>query len=168
MTDRPAPSPLREIDDDAIGLAARLMRGAVHGALAVLEPGSGHPLASRTAVAVDETGAAIILISTLAAHAGALQADARCSLLLGEPGKGDPLAHPRVTLIGSARRLGRDGDESARARERFLASHPKSALYADFADFAFWKIEPERASLNGGFGRAWQLDRAAIARAAAG
>lgn len=168
MTDRPAPSPLREIDEDAIGLAARLMRDAAHGALAVLEPGSGHPLASRTAVAVDETGAAIILISTLAAHAGALQADARCSLLLGEPGKGDPLAHPRVTLIGSARRLGRDGDECARARERFLASHPKSALYADFADFAFWKIEPERASLNGGFGRAWQLDRAAIARAAAG
>jgi len=163
----PKPSTLRDVDTDALALAARLLRNAGHGALATLEPGTGHPLASRTAIAIDDDGAPLILISSLAAHAGALLADGRCSLLLGEPGAGDPLAHPRMTLIGRARRLHPDSDEGVRARERFLAAHPKSTLYADFADFAFWKIVPERASLNGGFGRAWLLDRDALSRARA-
>ena len=160
---------LREVDGDAIALAARLLGSARHGTLAVLEAGGGHPLASRTAFACDTDGAPIILVSRLAAHTAALEADPRCSLLVGEPGSGDPLAHPRMTLIARARPLERGTDEGARARERFLAAHPKSALYADFADFSFWRIEAARASLNGGFGRAWLLDgeplRAALAAA---
>ena len=160
---------LRDADDEASALAARLLGSARHGTLAVLEPGSGHPLASRTAFACDTDGAPIILVSRLAAHTAALEADPRCSLLVGEPGSGDPLAHPRMTLIGRARPLQRGAAEGARARERFLAAHPKSALYADFADFSFWRIEAARASLNGGFGRAWLLDgeplRAALAAA---
>jgi putative heme iron utilization protein len=50
-----------------------------------------------------------------------------------------------------------DGTERQQIRSRYLMRHPKSALYADFADFAFWMIEPERASLNGGFGKAYAL-----------
>jgi hypothetical protein len=156
---------LRPVDDAALALLARLLRTAGHGTLATLEAGSGHPLASRTAFACDDDGAPIVLVSRLAAHTAALEADPRCSLLAGEPGAGDPLAHPRATLVGRARRLERDSADGARARERFLAAHPKSALYADFADFSFWRIELERASLNGGFGRAWQLGRDDLRRA---
>jgi len=156
---------LREVGDEAIALAAGLLGASGHGTLAVLEPGSGHPLASRTAFACAEDGAPIILVSRLAAHTPALEADPRCSLLVGEPGSGDPLAHPRITLIGRARRLERGSAEGADARERFLGVHPKSALYADFADFSFWRIEAERASLNGGFGRAWLLEADALRHA---
>jgi putative heme iron utilization protein len=39
-------------------------------------------------------------------------------------------------------------------RGRFLRRHPKSELYAGFADFSFWRISVERAHLNGGFARA--------------
>ena len=39
-------------------------------------------------------------MSELAGHRQALERNGACSLLVGEPGKGDPLAHPRVTLIG--------------------------------------------------------------------
>jgi len=156
---------LRDVDDEAIALAAGLIGASGHGTLAVLEPGSGHPLASRTALASAADGAPVILVSRLAAHTAALEADARCSLLVGEPGSGDPLAHPRIALIGRARRLERGSAEGDDARERFLAVHPKSALYADFADFAFWRIEPERASLNGGFGRAWLLEGDALRQA---
>jgi heme iron utilization protein len=42
-------------------------------------------------------------------------------------------------------------------RTRFLNRHPKSALYADFGDFAFYLVKLERAHLNGGFGRAASL-----------
>jgi hypothetical protein len=148
---------LQAVDDKARALARRLLAETRFGALAVLEPGTGHPLASRTAVAPDVDGAPLMLMSGLAAHTTALAADPRCSLLLGEPGSGDPLAYPRVTVIGVARRLERDTEAGAIARERYLALHPKAALYADFGDFAFWRLDVLRASLNAGFGRAYAL-----------
>jgi hypothetical protein len=148
---------LRPVDEETRTLARGLLAQARYAALAVLEPQSGHPLASRVALALDTDGVPIILISTLSAHTPALQADARCSLLVGEPGRGDPLAHPRLTLIGHARQLAAGSTEQQRARSRYLQAQPKSALYADFADFSFWRIEPERASLNAGFGRAYAL-----------
>lgn len=150
---------LRETDDEAVALARRLVRSARYGALATLEPGDGAPHASRVAVATDGDGAPVILISQLSAHRAALDADQRCSLLLGEPGKGDPLAHPRISVACRARQIPRDGQEGTRIRRRYLARHPKAALYADFADFAFFRLEPLKAGLNGGFGRAYALER---------
>lgn len=146
---------LQPVDDDARAQAGRLMRLAAHGSLAVLEPMTGHPLASRVSLATEVSGAPVFLISQLSAHFGALEADPRASLLVGEPGRGDPLAHARITVIGRAEKLA-DAARAA-ARDRFLRRHPKAALYADFADFAFWRLTPERASLNGGFGRAYAL-----------
>jgi len=74
---------LQTVDDKARALARRLLGESRFGALAVLEPGTGHPLASRTAVAPDVDGAPLMLMSGLAAHTAALAADPRCSLLLG-------------------------------------------------------------------------------------
>jgi putative heme iron utilization protein len=115
-------------------------------------------LSSRISVATAQNGDPVFLISQLSAHFGALEADPRASVMLGEPGKGDPLAHPRITVIGRARRT--EGEERAALRARFLARHPKAALYADFGDFAFWRLEIERASLNGGFGKAYEMTAA--------
>ena len=66
-------------------------------ALAVNEPETGFPLASRVLIATDTDGAPVILISALSSHTRAIQRDGRVSLLTGEPGKGDPMAHPRMT-----------------------------------------------------------------------
>ena len=151
---------IRETDADAIRLAKTLIRGARFGALAVIEPGTGSPLASRVGIATDIDGAPLILVSMLSAHTGAILADPRCSLLVGEPGKGDPLAHPRITLVCRALRLERGSSESARAERRYLNRNPKAKLYAGLGDFSFFRLEPERASLNGGFGKAYLLDRA--------
>jgi putative heme iron utilization protein len=160
-SDPPArPDPVRPADDAARALARRLLGEARFAALATLEPDSGHPMASRAAVTLDADGAPLLLLSALSAHAAALEADPRCSLLVGEPGAGDPLVHPRLTVSGRARRLERDGEAHRRVRERWLAAHPKAALYVDFGDFAFWRVAPERGSLNGGFGRAHRLDAA--------
>ncbi|MEX0408029.1 HugZ family protein [Aquibium sp. LZ166] len=149
---------IRPTDAEAIRLAKSLLRASRYGALAVLEPGTGAPFASRVATATDLDGSPLILVSTLSTHTGGLMADPRCSLLLGEPGKGDPLAHPRVTLACLAERLDRESDDGKRARRRYLNRHPKAALYADFGDFSFFRLRPERASLNGGFGKAYALE----------
>lgn len=150
---------LLPVDDEAIGLARMLMRTARYGALATLDAETGGPLATRTATATDGDGAPVILISTLAAHTSALIADPRCSLLVGEPGKGDPLAHPRLSISCDAIRLERDSEKTAHARQRYLNRHPKAALYADFADFSFFRLDVRSASLNGGFAKAFALNR---------
>lgn len=150
---------LRPTDDQAIRLARTILRTARHGAIAVLQPGTGAPLASRVAVATDHDGAPLILISGLAAHTGAIEADPRCSLLLGEPGKGDAMAHARITIACTAEKIARDDPRHARIEWRFLSHCPKSKLYAGLGDFAFYRLEPGGASLNGGFGKAFALTR---------
>jgi putative heme iron utilization protein len=146
-------------DDEAIRLAKSLLRTARFGALAVIEKETGVPWASRVGVATDTDGTPLILISMLAAHTGSLLAEPHCSLLVGEPGKGDPLAHPRLTLVCAARRLERDEPDGERAKRRYLNRNPKAKLYADLGDFSFFRLEIERASLNGGFGKAYLLAR---------
>jgi putative heme iron utilization protein len=158
MNDKPK-DVIRPTDAEAIRLAKTLMRTARFGALAVLEPATGAPLASRVGVATDADGTPLILVSQLSAHTGAILADPRCSLLVGEPGRGDPLAHPRVTLACLAVKLEPGTPQRARAERRYLNRNPKAKLYVGLGDFSFFRLEVERASLNGGFGKAYMLTR---------
>jgi putative heme iron utilization protein len=148
-----APQPA---DFDPVSLAKNLLRTIRTGTLATLDRNTGHPFASLINVAADADGSPLILVSQLSTHTANLEADGRASILLAETGKGDPLAHPRLTVLGTMGRLEGDGHD-ARARRRFLARHPKSELYADFADFAFWRMNAVSAHLNGGFARAADL-----------
>ena len=150
---------IRDTDNEARTLARKLVSTARFAALAALpaEPG-GFPNVSRVQLSTDSDGTPVVLASALSAHTGAMLANPQTSLLVGEPGKGDPLAHPRVTLFTRARRIARDTADHARIRRRHLARNPKAALYADFGDFAFFRLEIAGASLNGGFGRAYNLE----------
>lgn len=160
-TETPSTDPVRPADDEACALARTLLADARHGALGVIGPEDGAPQVSRVAVARDPKGQPITLISTLSAHTAALQADPRCSLLLGEPGpRGDPLTHPRITLACDARLVPHGGDAYARLARHYLAQRPKSKLYIDFADFLFAVLRVRSAALNGGFGRAYRLSPA--------
>lgn len=135
-------------DFDAVGEARRLLRSIRSGALATLTE-AGAPFATLTQTATHYDGAPILLMSRLAVHRRNLERDPRCSLLLAQGGRGDPLAHPRLTLEARAEPT---GDVSARAR--FLRRNPKAALYVDFPDFSFWRLEITGVHLNGGFARA--------------
>lgn len=148
--------PIRPTDDQARALARQLLRSTRSGALATLSR-DGHPAASLVSLATDVDGTPLILISALSSHTGNLEADPRCSLLLAPGGKGDPLAHARITLKLRATKIVGDSEAGARIRRRFLARQPKAALYADFGDFSFFALAIEGASLNGGFGRAYEL-----------
>lgn len=152
-------SVIRDTDDEARRLAKGLIRIARHGALAAIDASTGHPLASRVSVATDLDGTPIMLTSTLSGHTAAVLKEPACSLLVGEPGKGDPLAHPRVSLFCHAMRVDRDDPMNDRIRARYLARHPKAELYVDFGDFSFFRLELRRASLNGGFGKAFELQK---------
>ena len=143
---------------DAVADAKRLMRLARLGALATLEPETGAPLTTLVGVASDFDGAPLFLMSTLSRHTRHLTNDPRASLLLTEePERGDPLNHPRITLSGRIERT-----DARSARTRYLQRNPKARLYADFADFAFYRLAIGAVHFNGGFGRADQLQPADI------
>lgn len=153
------PKILRDTDDNAREQAQELILTARFAALAVIDPETGYPNSSRVLVATDARGLPVILVSRLAGHTKGLLSSPRCSLLVGEPGKGDPLAWPRMSLQCDAEAIGDDDPGRGHLRSRFLRRHPKAALYADFPDFLYLRLTPVAASLNGGFGRAYALSR---------
>jgi heme iron utilization protein len=144
----PRPGPGQDPSFDPAGEAKRLLRAIRTAALGTLNA-DGTPFVTLTAIATDHDGSPILLMSRLAAHTRNLERDPRLSLLLPEIGGGDPLAHPRLTLIATAER---SAEPSLRAR--YLKRNPKAALYADFPDFSFWRTNVLNVHLNGGFARA--------------
>src|ERR1700680_1378151 len=153
-----APAP----DFDPKAVAKGLLRSTRSGALATLDRNTGHPFSSLVNVATEVDGSPLILVSRLSTHTANLEVDGRASLLLASTGKGDPLAHPRLTLLGSFAQIARDDAELPRMRRRFLAGHPKSELYAGFGDFSFWRLQAVSAHLHGGFARAADLKAADV------
>jgi len=110
---------------------------------------AGYPYGSFVTVAFDN-GNPVFLVSTMAEHTRNLQQDPRASLLIAEGGNDDPLANGRVTLLGLCKQVEGDG---ASARAAFLATHQNASYYADFRDFAFWRLEVESIRYIGGYGR---------------
>jgi putative heme iron utilization protein len=103
-------------------------------------------------VACDIDAGPLLLLSDLAQHTRNLAVDPRVSLLFeATSGYADPLAGPRLTLLGRAERC---ADKQCAAR--FTARHPASAVYAGFGDFHLYRVAIERGHLVAGFGRiAW-------------
>ena len=93
-----------------------------------------------------------MLLSDLAQHTKNILADPRVALLFEDSSEHpDPLAGPRLTLLGRA-----EPCDEPRAANRFAARHPASADYAGFADFRLYQVAIERGHLVAGFGRiAW-------------
>src|SRR5881227_500727 len=90
-------------EDTARNLAARrLIRGSSRAALATSL--DGRPYASLVATACDTDASPLLLLSDLAQHTKNLRADPRVSLLFEDvAGFADPLAGPRLTVLGEAR-----------------------------------------------------------------
>lgn len=127
----------------------QLLRRARTCSLSTLSVADGTPYGSLANIATDVAGRPIILISRLAWHTKNLAADTRASVLVGEiPEKGDALVGPRVTVLGRFEQI-KDED----VKRRYLARHPQAAMYADFADFSFWRLTPSTIHGVAGFGR---------------
>lgn len=156
---------IRDTDQEALQLAGSLIINAMHGALAAHEPDSAFPHISRIQLSTDLDGTIITLISTLSAHTKCIAANPNGSLLVGESGKGDPLAHPRISVPVIAASIEHGSADHKRIRQSHLKHYPKAELYVDFGDFSFFKLTPQSAALNGGFGKAYELSKDEIRNA---
>jgi putative heme iron utilization protein len=139
---------------DHTGMIRELLTEARFAALGTLTA-EGAPFTSLVAIAKDEALRPVIITSHLSAHTAHMERDARVSLLVSDVGRGDPLAHPRMTLIGRAKAAHPGEAEYDLLRAIYLAQNPKAQLYVELPGFWFWRIEPESVALNGGFGKAW-------------
>lgn len=148
--------------------ARKLLRAARAGTLA--SSMQGQPFASLVTPATAPDFSALLLLSDLSEHTRHLRADPRCSLLVcGAAERVNPQTAPRVTVTGLAEPVA-----DAALKARYLAVHPYAALYAEFGDFALWRIRPVNGLYVGGFARAARLraadltpDPAAVATIAA-
>jgi putative heme iron utilization protein len=147
--------------------ARRLIRGAAAATLATAA--EGQPFASLVTPAAAPDLTPLLWLSTLSEHTRQLRAEPRCALLFqGKPplrpdGAGpdrNPQTAPRVTLTGLAEAV--PEGEAPPLKARWLGRHPYAATYADFADFALWRVRPVAALLVGGFARARRLRAAAL------
>ncbi len=151
------PDPVSDPNDDARILAQSLLRLS-HAALAFTDPQTQAPGISRIAFGLDKAGDPVTLISALSSHYAALLAHPDCAVLLGSVGaRGDPLTHPRLSIRARAQFVSPDDPARADLRAHWLKGHPKAALYVDFTDFAFVRLHPVSAFLNGGFAKAFRL-----------
>jgi heme iron utilization protein len=134
--------------------AGELYLSSHYGTLATVTA-QGAPFASLIALAKDKDGSPVFITSHLSAHTAHLERDGRVALLVSKIGEGDPLTHARLTLTGTATPIRPATEGYDALRERYLRQNPAATLYVDLPGFWFWKITPEIASLNAGFGKAW-------------
>lgn len=143
-----------ETEFDPAWQARLLLRAARVGTLATAT--DGQPFASLVTPACAPDLSVLLLLSSLSEHTRHLRADPRCALMVaGAPDGPNPQTTPRVTVTGLAETID-DPDLKA----RWLAVHPYAGFYADFGDFALWRLRPEAALLVGGFARAHRIRRA--------
>jgi putative heme iron utilization protein len=148
------------LSPDQMAAARRLMRSTDRAALATLLPRAqgAAPYASLALIAVDHDLSPILLISRLAVHTQAIEADPRVSLLLdGTAGLDHALTGARLSVLGRA-----EISQNPRLRERYIARHPEAAMYAGFKDFNFYRVDVERAHLVSGFGKIDWIDAATL------
>lgn len=112
----------------------------------------GFPFVSSVAFATDERHRPLLLISRLAEHTRNLLADSRASLLVAQPlGEGEIA---RATLLGHVVEF----EPSSLLVSRYLRFHPAAERFLQLGDFRFFRLEPLRIRVVGGFAQAGWLD----------
>lgn len=121
-----------------------------------VEP-AGYPFGSVATFALDDDGAPLVLMSTMAEHARNLAEDRRCSLLVTapEPSGTRRLAGARATLLGEMGPVAAEEQEAATSA--YLAAHP-GAYWAGFPDFGVHRLEVVAVRYVRGFGEMSWVD----------
>jgi putative heme iron utilization protein len=144
----------KSLTDSVAFEARRLVRAAASATLATQS--AGQPFAGLVTPAVSPDLALLLLLSSLSEHCRQLRAEPRCALMFtGRAETANPQTAPRVTMTGLAAPV--PEAEVPELKARWLAKHPYAAHYADFNDFALWRVTPGGALLVGGFARAARL-----------
>jgi heme iron utilization protein len=146
--------------DSAISLAALLRKERI-AHLATLRKGA--PMASMTLYLPDADFSGVLVhISRLAWHTQDMAKEPNVALSVAEAddGRADPFTLKRVTIRGTAERL---GNPQPALQARWLARFPAQAINFELADFSFWRLTPRDARFVAGFGSIHNISAAELA-----
>ena len=151
-------APENKLSSQELGAQARsLVRSRDRGALATAMNKDGWPYASLVMIACDASANPLLMISELAEHTQNILVEDRVSLLIdATDGLDNPLTGSRLSLVGHATKSTDTGHLT-----RYIARHPDAALYAEFADFAMYRLEVERVHMVAGFGAIHWIEKTA-------
>jgi putative heme iron utilization protein len=156
LAGQPEDAPADATSDAPAWAARKLLRAARVGTLA--SSLAGQPFASLVTPASAPDLGVLLLLSSLSEHTRHLRAEPRCSVLVvGAAPGANPQTAPRATITGLAEVV-----DDAGLKARYLAVHPYASLYAEFSDFALWRIRPMGGLFVGGFARAARLRLAGL------
>lgn len=136
-----------------------LLQRERHGVLSTLHHQfAATPFGSLAPYALTAEYEPVFLFSQIAEHTKNLAAQPRASLLVQDAAHGgNPLAHARVTLLGTAEAPG--GAERAALLAAYLARFPEAASYASAHDFHPFVLRVERVRWIAGFGAMGWFDQ---------
>lgn len=120
----------------------------------------GYPFATALPFATDDQHRPVFLISRLAEHTQNLAADPRASLLIRVLLAEGEMA--RATVVGNVTPIAPIEIEPLLV-ERYLRYQPEAERFLSFGDFAFYRLEPAKIRIIGGFAQAGWLDGERIA-----
>lgn len=114
------------------------------------------PFGSLMPYAIDDKGNLVVLISTLAVHTDNIEAHKESSFTISKIDKNNVFNSARVCLMGDTTQV--PDKEADVVKKLFLKRHPKAAFWADFEDFAFYRIDVKEVFYVGGFGNIHWVD----------
>jgi putative heme iron utilization protein len=143
-------------NEQILSEARVLFAGQRHGVLSTHSVEmNGYPFGSITPYCLDRRGEPVILISDLAQHTKNILANPKVALTIVQPCDDDVQAYARLTCLAEAEKLDhQDRDTPA----RYFRHFPKSQVYSQAHDFAFYRLNLTRAYYVGGFGRIFWLE----------
>ncbi|OIQ92200.1 hypothetical protein GALL_258770 [mine drainage metagenome] len=112
----------------------------------------GYPFATAVPFATDEHHRPILLLSRLAEHTQNILADKRASFLVARPLGNGEMA--RVSPVGHVVPI----ERPPLLVKRYLRFHPEAERFLQLGDFSFYRFEPVRIRVVGGFAQAGWLD----------
>ncbi len=113
---------------------------------------AGFPYATEVAFATDEHHRPMLLISRLAEHTQNLLANSRASLLVARSlGEGEIA---RASLVGNVVEI----EALPLLVARYLRYHPEALRFLQLGDFHFFRLDPLRIRVVGGFAQAGWLE----------
>lgn len=153
--------------EEAARQAARLVRECRVAALGTLNEGA--PAVSQVPFALLPAVDCVfvILVSRLAAHTRAMQADPRVGLMIAQPDIEHTAAHAlaRVSIRAEAHTVTRSHPDYDATRAAYATRFPDQAFLFDLGDFELFALVPRTVRVVAGFAQAASVTPAALAHA---
>jgi hypothetical protein len=113
---------------------------------------AGYPFATSLNYITDEHHRPVLLMSRLAEHTQCVLADSRAGAVVARSMDAGEIA--RASLVGNVMAI----EPSPALVDRYLRYHPAAQRFLQLGDFHFYRFEPIRIRVVGGFAQAGWLD----------